>query len=38
MSEENLETQIDENEEVAVESSVDEHGYDKDDIRSVIAA
>ena len=37
MSEENLETQIDENEEV-VESSVDEHGYDKDDIRSVIAA
>lgn len=38
MSEENLETQIDENEEVAVESSVDEHGYEKDDIRSVIAA
>lgn len=37
MSEENLETQIDENEEVA-ESSVDEHGYEKDDIRSVIAA
>ena len=37
MSEENLETQIDENEEVA-ESSVDENGYDKDDIRSVIAA
>lgn len=36
MSEENLETQIDENE-VAV-SSVDEHGYEKDDIRSVIAA
>ena len=38
MSEENLETQIDENDEVAVESSVDEHGYEKDDIRSVIAA
>ena len=38
MSEENLETQIDENEEVAVESSVDEHGYEKDDIRSHIAA
>ena len=38
MSEENLETQIDENAEVAVESSVDEHGYEKDDIRSVIAA
>ena len=38
MSEENLETQIDENEEVAVESSVDEHGYEKGDIRSVIAA
>ena len=38
MSEENLETQIDENEEVAVESSIDEHGYEKDDIRSVIAA
>jgi len=37
MSEENLETQIDENEEVA-ESSVDEHGYEKDDIRSHIAA
>ena len=37
MSEENLETQIDENEET-VESSVDEHGYEKDDIRSVIAA
>ena len=36
MSEENLETQIDEQE--VVESSVDEHGYDKDDIRSVIAA
>ena len=38
MSEENLETQIDENEEVAVESSIDENGYEKDDIRSVIAA
>ena len=38
MSEENLETQIDENEEVAVESSVDDHGYEKDDIRSHIAA
>lgn len=38
MSEENLETQIDENAEVAVESSVDEHGYERDDIRSVIAA
>lgn len=38
MSEENLETQIDENDEVAVESSVDEHGYEKNDIRSVIAA
>ena len=37
MSEENLETQIDEHEEV-VESSVDEHGYEKDDIRSHIAA
>lgn len=37
MSEENLETQIDEVEEV-VESSVDENGYEKDDIRSVIAA
>ena len=36
MSEENLETQIDETE--VEESSVDEHGYDKDDIRSVIAA
>ena len=36
MSEENLETQIDENE--VAESSIDEHGYDKDDIRSVIAA
>lgn len=36
MSEENLETQIDENE--VAESSVDEHGYEKDDIRSVIAA
>ena len=36
MSEENLETQIDENE--VAESSVDEHGYAKDDIRSVIAA
>ena len=36
MSEENLETQIDEQE--VVESSVDEHGYDKEDIRSVIAA
>jgi hypothetical protein len=37
MSEENLETQVDEIEEVA-ESSVDEHGYEKDDIRSHIAA
>lgn len=37
MTEENLETQIDESTEVA-ESSVDEHGYEKDDIRSVIAA
>ena len=37
MSEENLETQIDESTEVA-ESSVDSHGYEKDDIRSVIAA
>jgi len=36
MSEENLETQIDDQE--VAESSVDEHGYDKDDIRSVIAA
>lgn len=36
MSEENLETQIDETE--VEESSVDEHGYEKDDIRSVIAA
>ena len=36
MSEENLETQVDEN--VVEESSVDEHGYEKDDIRSVIAA
>lgn len=36
MSEENLETQIDESE--VAESSVDEHGYEKDDIRSVIAA
>ena len=37
MSEENLETQIDESTEAA-ESSVDSHGYEKDDIRSVIAA
>ena len=37
MSEENLETQVDEIEEV-VESSVDDNGYDKDDIRSHIAA
>ena len=36
MSEENLETQVDENE--VAESSVDEHGYEKDDIRSHIAA
>ena len=36
MSEENLETQIDDQK--VAESSVDEHGYDKDDIRSVIAA
>lgn len=36
MSEENLETQIDETE--VEESSVDNHGYEKDDIRSVIAA
>lgn len=36
MSEENLETQIDESE--VAESSTDEHGYEKDDIRSVIAA
>ena len=36
MSEENLETQIDET--AVEESSVDEHGYEKDDIRSVIAA
>ena len=37
MSEENLETQIDESTEVA-ESSVDSNGYEKDDIRSHIAA
>ncbi len=36
MSEENLETQIDENE--VAESSVDSNGYEKDDIRSHIAA
>ena len=36
MSEENLETQIDET--AVEESSVDNHGYKKDDIRSVIAA
>ena len=38
MSEENLDTQIDESNDVAIESSTDEHGYEKDDIRSVIAA
>lgn len=36
MSEENLETQVDENE--VAESSTDDHGYEKDDIRSHIAA
>ena len=38
MSEENLETQVDEQHEEVAESSVDNHGYEKDDIRSVIAA